>query len=444
MNYLIIQLSAAEAIFARFAAKGKELVFTGASRHPLDAEHSFASLLPQIKAESAAEEKIILAAPPALLYMREIELPITDRRKVREVLPLELKGETALDTDELVFDALPLAGGRFLAIWARHAKIAEEIRIMTEQGMEPEIVTSSLFHWQEILPVIAGNEPVALTDGEAIAVFAGGAPVYFRSLGHGDLAEVAKTLAALELARGIKVGGVFLHGGAARRWPSESLKDVPAGVSFTSLPVTDDLAALFSADTSAALDLAGTAALAKTCMREEPLNLRRGNLAYTAGLDKFRRKLRLTFCLAAALVLLLVGEAGLRYFLVTRDLNSLDNSIRTIFRQVFPNRKKSADEVAELRSEIKRLGGTATSQSILPTLKKLAELKGGDIDGFYETQIEGGQLSLKGDARSVQAVNDFRNRAAAAFSGADVSEIKSRADGSVSFAFKATVKEEGK
>jgi general secretion pathway protein L len=173
--------------------------------------------------------------------------------------------------------------------------------------------------------------------------------------------------------------------------------------------------------------------------------LRRGELAYTAGREKLRRKLRLTACLAAALILLLVAEVGLRYYLVTRDLNSLDNSIRTIFRQVFPSRKKSADEVAELRSEIKRLGGGAASgQSVLPVLKKLAELKGSDITGFYETEIEGGQLRLKGDARSVQAVNEFRTRAAAAFTGAEVGEIKSRPDGSVSFVFRATAKEEGK
>ena len=84
--------------------------------------------------------------------MREIELPITDRRKVREVLPLEMKGETAVDTDELVFDVLSLEGGKFLAIWAKREKIAEHIRMMTEQGMEPEIVTASLFHWQTLLP----------------------------------------------------------------------------------------------------------------------------------------------------------------------------------------------------------------------------------------------------------------------------------------------------
>jgi len=445
MNYLIVQLSADEAIFARFTSRGKELHFTGASRHPLDADHPFAALLPQVKAESEAEEKIILAIPPSFLYMREIELPIADRRKIREVLPLEMKGETALDTDELVFDALPLAGGKFLAVWTQEAKIAEEIGIMAEHGLEPEIVTASLCHWQAILPESAGSGPVALSDGEAMAVYADGAPVYFRPLGRGEFAaEAARTLAALELSRGIKVGTVFLHGGAARQWSEAGGTDAPAGVLFTPLPVTDELAALFSADRSATLDLAGACALARTCVREEPVNFRRGGLAYTAGLKKMRKKLRLTACLAAAIILLLVGEVGLRYYLVTRDLNSLDNSIGGISRQVFPSRKKSADAVSELRSEIKRFGGGAAGQPILPILKKLAELKGSDVTGFYETEIEGGQIRLKGDARSVQAVNDFRTRAATSFTGADVGEIKTRADGSVSFGFRATAKEEGK
>ena len=130
MNYLIVQLSADEALFARFRKKGKDLVFVGASRDAIDAERPFASLLPEIKQKGETEEKIVLAIPPSLLFMREVEFLLPDRRKVREVLPLEMKGETAVDTDELVFDALPLAGGRFLAIWGKRHEFAREIRGM--------------------------------------------------------------------------------------------------------------------------------------------------------------------------------------------------------------------------------------------------------------------------------------------------------------------------
>jgi general secretion pathway protein L len=374
--------------------------------------------------------------------MREIELPIADLRKVREVLPMELKGETAVDSEELVFDALPLHEGKFLAIWGKQEKIAENIRIMTNQGVEPEIVTAALFYWHTLLPDTERTGPVALTDGESVAVYDNGTPVYFRSLGRGEMvAEVTRTLAALEIAKGINVGKVFLHGNAARQALSGDLEATPAGIVFTTLPITGKLAETFSTDSAAALDLAGSYALASVCGREELVNFRKGGLAYTAGLAKIRKKLRLTLYLAAAVVFLLFSEVGLRYYLVTRDLNSLNKSVSSIYRDVFPSRKKSVDEVAELRSEIKRLSGSAMGRSILPTLKKLAELKGDSIAGFYETEIEGGKVRVKGDANSVQAVNDFRTRAAAAFTGAEVGEVKSRSDGSVSFVLTATVKE---
>lgn len=442
MNYLIVQLSAEEAIVARFRKKAGKLVFVEGSRDIVDAEHPFPSLLAGIKAQEKEEEKIVLAIPPSLLFLREVELRLGDRRKVREVLPLEMKGETAVDTEELVFDALPLEGGKYLAVWGKQSDIAREIRTMAGEGMEPEVVTASLFHWQALLPEKESTTTVALTDGEALAVYDRGVPAYFRPLGRGEMAaEVTRTLAALEIAKGIKVGKVFLHGSAARNAAAVATSGTPEGISFTILPVAGEFAATFSADPATPLDLAGAYALARACAYAEPVDFRRGSLAYTAGLAKARRKLRFTIFLAAALIVLLFAELGLRYFLVRKDLNSLNASIGSIYREVFPARKKAVDEVAELRSEIKRLGGAESGNSLLPVLKKLAELKGDEVIGIYETEIDGGEVRLKGDARSVQGVNDFRARAAGAFAGAELGEIKSRPDGSVGFTFRATLKE---
>jgi general secretion pathway protein L len=445
MNYLIVQLSADEAIFSRFREKGRDLVFIEAFRSAVDDSHPFPSLLQEIKTKGPVEETIILAVPPSLLFMREVEFPLTDRRKVREVLPLEMKGETALDTDDLVFDALALEGGKFLAIWGKQEKIAEDIRIMADQDMEPEVVTASLFHWKTLIPERESTAPVALTDGEALAVYLNGLPVFFRSLDLETFAiEVTRTIAALEITREIRIEKVFLLGEAARLGASPTPDNSPGGIDFIPLQVIGELAATFPADPGAALDLAGAYALAKGCRDKDPINLRRGVLAYTAGFAKVREKLRLTFYLAVALIILLFAEAGLRYYLVTRDLNSLDSSIKSIYRDVFPNRKKPVDEVGELRSEIKRLGGTGSDRSLLQILKNFADVKGDEIPGIYETEIEGGLIRLKGDARSVQGVNDFKTRTASLFSSSEVGEIKSRPDGSVSFTFKGTLKEGGK
>lgn len=440
MNYLIVQLSGNEAVFARFQLKRGGLVFTGGSREELTDERPLAAMLATVAASAREEERVILALPPAHLFLREMELPIEERRKLREILPLELKGETALDSEELAFDALPLGGGKILAIWGKRPELAAQIAAMAEHGLEPEIVNASLFHWRTLLPDDAKSGQVAITDGESLAVFDNGTPCFFRVLGQGDFAgELARTLAALEIGKGMQVTDVFLHGAAARQ--AESL---PGGPPPSLLPIAGELADVFGADTAAARDLAGAYAVARACALEEPVNFRSGALAYTAGRKKALKKLRVTMVLAAACVLLLVAETGVRYFLVQRDLASVNASIRGIYRQVFPNRKKPVDEAGELRAEIKRLGGGAATGSLLGTLKKLADIKGDDVSDLFEIEVDGDQLRAKGDARSIQAVNDFRARAAALFTGAEVGEIKSRSDGSVTFVFRGTVKGESK
>jgi general secretion pathway protein L len=442
MNYLIIQLATDEAISALFEKKGKSLTFIDGFRHPIDGEQTtFSTVLTEIVKVRRPESKIILSIPPALLSMREVTFPIADLRKVRDILPVELKGETAVDAEELVFDALALGDGKVLAVWCRQEELAAMIEEMSGKGMEPEAVSASFYHWRHLLPAEDRTGVVAMTDGDALAIFKDGSPRFFRALGQGDFsAKVTRTLAALEISLGVVAEKLYLHGPAARREDESLPNALPDGISCSLLPVTGDLAAAFPPDHAAARDLAGVYALARAAAAGEAVNFRRGPLAYTAGRQKVRKEFRFTLALAAALVVLLFVETGIRYYFVQRDLTSLGTSVRSIYHDIFPTRKKSADEVAEVRSEIKKLTGPGQDTQVLPILNKLAELKSDDIIGIYEADIEGGQVRLKGDARSIQAVNDFRGRAAGAFATAEVGEVKSRPDGTVGFVFRATAK----
>jgi len=344
---------------------------------------------------------------------------------VRELLPLELKGETALDTDALAFDALPLAGGKFLAIWGRSKELIEKIELLKEAGLEPEQVTSSLFQWNRLAPA-TGN--VAVTDGEALAAYGDGLPIYFRALppGSGE-AEQSRTIAALELARGVQIDRVISYTRSTRE--SDILDQGNPG-----------LAEAFANDAHAAHDLAGAYAVAAAVADGTAVNLRRGALAYTAGNEKMYRKLRLTMILAAAVVLLVFAESAVRFALAKRDLASLDGSIGAVYKEIFPTRKKPVDEVAEVRAEIRKLEGAKTSSNVLKLLKELAEAKGDDVTGLYEIEIDGPEVRLKGEARSFQAANEFKVRAAKVVDGGELSETKSRPDGSVTFAFRGTMK----
>ena len=438
MNYLIVQLTGTEALFARFQLKRGALVFDGASRETIDQEHPFAAMVAVVADVDRDVKRVVLVLPPGLLFLREMELPISDRRKIREVLPLELKGETAFNNEELVFDALPLESGKILAIWGKRHDLAEKIAIMTGNGLEPEIVTASMFHWNTLLPEGESGGEIALCDGESLAVFKNGKPCYFRAVQQENLgAEVTRTLAALEIGKEVHVERVLFHGVAAGR-----ISDLPEGPpAFAVFPGNREMHAVFDGDAAAVRDLAGAYAVARAVAFEEPVNFRSGALAYTAGRQKALKKLRISLILAAACIVLLMAETALRYFLVHRDLDSVNYSIRTIYHEVFPNRKKPVDEVAELRSEIKRLGGGIAAGNLLSSLRKLADIKGADINDLFEIEADGDQLRVRGNARSIQAVNDFRNRAVPLFAGAEVGEIKSRPDGSVTFLFRGTLKE---
>lgn len=441
MTYLIVQLTDDELLCARFQRRRGELVFLAGGRQDLNPTRPFTATLAELAGARREQEKIVLALPSTQIFLRELDLPISDRRKARQVLPLELKGETAIDTDQLVFDAIPLADGKTLAVWSKRETVADLIRTMTEAGLEPELVSAAPLHWPELLTSADNTDSVAITDGDAVAVMRNGRLLFCRPLVGGDLAtEIMQTLAALELAKGITVKEVLLHGAAAR----QPLPAARADLTFRPLPLAGLLAQTFGNDHATALDLASPCAVAVAFAAGSAVDFRSGDLVYTAGRELARRKFRLTLALAATLVLLLVAEAGVRYFLVRRDLASLDNSIATIYREAFPGRKKQVDAVGELRAEIKRLGSRSEGSNVLSTLTKAAEIKGDDILGIYEAEFDNGQLRLKGDARSFQAANDFRNRAAAAFSNAEVSEIKSKPDGTVSFVFRGSLKEEKK
>jgi general secretion pathway protein L len=422
MTYLIIQLTGQDAVIARFSLSRKTLAFLQGVRRPTPEAGAYSDLLSGFD-QPEPGEKIIVAIPPALVHSRQLTLPITDRRTLREVLPMELGGEMAVPAEEMAFDGLPLGEGSLLATWSRKSSISPLIDELAAAGVEPEIVTCSMFHWNYLLP--QGSEaPSAITDGNALMIGTASGPLQARALPASQSdRELTRTVSAFEISQNTTIPAVFRIGNET-------------GDS-NQTPLAVELMDTFSGDTVAARDMASAYAVAKACAEGTIVNFRSGSLAYTAGQEKNLRRLRLTAILAAGLVLLLFAEVGLRYYLVRRDIASLDASITAFYREIFPSRKKPQDAVGEVRSEIRRLSGSGGSQRVLPVLRKLAEIKGDEVSGFYETEIEGVNLRLKGDAKSV---NDFKSRAAKALATAEISEIKSKTDGSVSFVFRGAMK----
>lgn len=437
MGILIINVQQHEVTATRFRVSGRSIILDRQIRLETSPSAGLSGAA-DIREE---DDTVILAVPPSFFSCRETALPLADRRKIREVLPLELKGETASDSDELVFDCVLRGNGTQLAIWGRKSDLRTVIDQCTAAGLEPRICSASLFHWGDLIPASDAGSTVLLADRSGAAVYRSGELLMFHSFWDQDpLAEIDRTVAALSLNEGITVERVFLMGDLAATGIPDGKKDL-----WSPLPVSAELSESFRGDRQTAAAEAGAWALARVAARKKvPVNFLHGELARTISSRIAWKKLLLPAILAATAIFLLALDLGVRYWFVRSDLASLNKSISGIYREIFPGRKKAVDETGEVKSEIKRLSGTGGGINALSTLKRLAELKKDDATSFYETEIDGKQLLLKGDARSVQAVTDLKERVGGLMTGIEVGEIKTRPDGSASFTLRGSLKEEGK
>jgi general secretion pathway protein L len=437
MEYLIINIAEQQVMAARFDISGSTAAVGGAASFLLDDETNLAAVVAKIAEGSSGSPRVVVCLPPSLFAQRVVELPLTDLRKVREILPAHLQGEIALPAEEAVFDALAAADGTYLALWAKRSEIAQAIDVFREAGCEPQIVSSAPFAW----PFLPGVQPdCALCDGAALAVIAEGRLAFVRALDGADPhRQLRATLSALELAGTHMPQRLFVFGEQAQSLAG--MGDLPLQVEPLLLP--DDLVPIFRTEDTFQ-QLAGLYAVARACHAGALPDFRRGDLAWTTGDARLRRKLILTAILLALTVVLLFVSKGLQYRSARTDIASLNVSISSIYREIFPTRTKAVDELSEVKGEIKKLTGSENSSSVLDVLRQLAEAKGTAINGLFEAELDGRTLRVKGDARSAQSVNDFKAALSGLMATVEVGEIKSRPDGTVGFSLSGTLKEGAK
>ena len=437
MEYLILQAEENLLTVAHFGVSKRSAELIGAAAIELNEERPLTDAVHQIAENMAGSPRIILCLPASHFAQRSVSLPFNNLRKVREVLPAYLQGDIALPVEELALDVLPTTEGVFLALWARKSDIRAAIGAFREAGIEPHVVTALPF----ALGALPGVPPdCAVCDGSSLALLQGGRLTYFRAFNAEVTgATIAATLSAVELSGGVIPPRLCLIGSAVSGLAEPNTLPLP----IERVEMPPELGHLFKND-GAFNQLAGLYAVARSCYAGTLPDFRQGELAWTAGDAKLRKKLILTGILAAAIIILLFTNKALQYRAATADIVSLNKSITSIYREIFPARTKAVDELSEIKGEIKKLAGVESSAGYLDLMKKLAEAKGNTINGLYEAEVEGSGLRIKGDARSAQAVNEFKAALVPLLATVELGEVKSRPDGTVGFSLTGTLKEGAK
>ena len=437
MDYLILHAEEHQLTVAHFGISRRVTELIGAAAIELGEEQSLADAVRSIAEKITGSPRIILCLPPSLFAQRIVSLPFDDLRKVREVLPAHLQGDIALPVEELAVDVMAAGNSQFLAMWARKSDLGALITQCSKAGIEPHIISSPPFALASY-PGIPSD--CAVCDGTTLALLNGGRLNYFRtSDSHLSAPMIAATLSALELSGVALPPRLCLIGAAGGLLNDADSPPLP----LERVEVPPELGHLFKNEETFR-QLAGLYAVARASHAGTLPDFRKGELAWTSGNATLRRNLLVTGILAGIVILLLFTNVVLQYRTTNAELASVNKSIAGIYREIFPTRAKAIDEISEVKGEIRKLAGVENSGGYLDILKKLAEAKGSRINGLYEAELEGRNLRIKGDARSTQAVTEFKSVLTPLLATVELGEVKSRPDGTVTFSLTGTIKEGAK
>lgn len=380
-------------------------------------------------------DKAAVAIPSEDLLIRIVELPFEDRGKIAEALPFELAGLLHVEVDEVVADAISLGGNKVMAVAIEKRVIREYLDILAAAGVDPAWMGPGLFALPVLVSELFGTEGTkAILCPGHFAVVRDGVP---RLLKHAKRLESVGLAASFLDAEGVTVDELYFSG-----WENEKegLEEIFPGARFVPLELPGAIAP--EAAGALALSMLLDKGLAGTIV-----NFRRGEFEYTKERKAFRRRLRTTAALAAALIALLAGDLYVRYAGLVSELEDYRQSLRGSYAELFPSEKAAADPVYQLEAKLSALdkesASLGTGPGALAVMKKVAEAvpegMGLRIDEFT---LAGGRITAKGEAQSFKAADSFKEslQKSGGFREVAIGETKARPGNRTAFTITASLR----
>ena len=394
----------------------------------------------------------IAGLPDGLVSYRNLTLPFTEERKIRQVLPFELEASLPFPVDQAVMDFYrvhTVEQTRLLAGVVHGDQLGELLAALAAAGLAPEAVGAGGFAAARCLAERAGADgdllliDIAPGHGQVTVLMAGKIHlIYPFSTGEGVAAadigsHVGRALAALEglspedcqPVRALLTGNLAADPGLQAEIAAEL--EIPVAP----LDLAGRVAGLLPQpvaegwhscrfDRALALALTGTGGRAV-------LNFRRGAFAPRRKWAEHRSALIRLGALALAVLLLGVANLGLEVYRLNQRRSALDAEIAAIFRANFPEVTRIVDPLQQMRVKLADLKKTLFLPADGADIPR-------NIDILYalstlipaETDIELTQLLigpdsvlLSGSTDNFNTVDDIKNRleGQAGFKGVTIS-----------------------
>lgn len=363
--------------------------------------------------------KTLLSIHSSLLSMRMLDIPIAERKKLREVVTLQAEDLFVNGTDGLIVDAMPVVGARAVVVAIDKDELTGQLKALDDAGMTvqwagPALLSKGLLLRKRSTP----EETSALIDDDSITVAKAGEACFFKHLDSID--DLLLSLSALE-AEGIKVERFFSAG-------TKGLATL-AGLKADEAGSPDEHTSLLAAAMQVREGLRDSVNFLKWLQdpREEAALLRR---------------VRLSWALVCVLALSWGAYSYFRYQNISAELNSIESDMKKGYAALFPGEKpKNAEYALEVRiKELAREREVISGRvDALNEMLLLTEAARGKSIRVHEMEASGKRVNISSEAASYEEAASFREAASkgALFKKVSILETKPGPNGRVRFTLSA-------
>jgi len=177
-------------------------------------------------------------------------------------------------------------------------------------------------------------------------------------------------------------------------------------------------------------------------IKNNTINLRRGELSYTKSAEDVKRSLRLTATLGIIALVFFISSITLKIISIKKETSAVQEGIKRIYSEVFPEDKKATAGVYQFKARMKELKDKEEHLigiSPLNFLLNLSNINRGGIT-FNEITMDRGRVIFRGEAASFSDVQKVKEDLSRVLNEVNVSDSKSSAQGKVLFTITAKEK----
>jgi len=394
------------------------------------------------KSRDWAGARIVTSIPGHLFSQRTVSFPFADRRRVEKALPFEIEDTVPYSLDDVALDHVVLEKNEtgaeknketaVIGMMLPKMVLRQHLDLLLQAGVDPQIVMPSYIGLSSIAKMIQVEGVAVIADDYDICLKDGNRVRSCRSFsGSQTTGGVKHTLKALEAEHGVQIEKAYVlsnSSGLGTSLAEEGLAVEQVSPEFHGRKANDAIS----------LGLA----------LSDQVNFRKGEFTYQLA-DAGVRKRRNALIIAAALTALLAAaNLGVKFYLVRSTYNMLDNEIKEIYRQTFPNARPAADPVRQLKISLdeakKKFGVLGSGLSALDIMKAVTEGIPKEVRvNFQEFLLEGDRLKFAGEVASFESVDKMKAelQKSGSFDDVQVQDTRMGVDNKVKFRVEIKLKQ---